>query len=163
YLSIDVDLQKKLEELLGERTGSIVVMDPRSNEVLGLATFPRYDLNRFISGFSDEEWRKVRDDPRDPFQNRPAASMYSTGSTFKAVAMGAGLERGGFTPETKFRCAGSWHVPSTDLVMGDWLAQGHGELTYAEGLVQSCNIVFYETGKKLDELDRNLLPNFARQ
>lgn len=138
------------------------MLDPRSNEVLALVTFPRFDPNKFISGFSDEEWRKLRDDPRNPFQNRPVASMYPTGSVFKVVTMAAGLERGGFTPDQKFRCRGSWDGLGTGLIMGDWLPGGHGELTYVDGLVQSCDIVYYEIGKKLDSIDHNILPNFAR-
>jgi penicillin-binding protein 2 len=161
HLSIDLDLQKLAEESLGEQAGSVVLLDARSNAVLALASYPRFDPNKFVTGFTQEEWDALSGDERYPFQNRPVASAYPVASTFKAITMAAGLERGGFTPESPFECTGRWAV-GDGTFMGDWLPQGHGRLNLFQGLVESCNIVFYEVGKELDSIDTKLLPEFAR-
>lgn len=161
-LSLDLDVQKLAEESLGAQAGSVVVMDVRDNTVLALASYPRFDPNQFVTGFSDEEWKKLNDDPLRPFQNRPVASSYPVGSVFKVVTMAAGLDKGGFTPESSFDCNGRWDGLGNGQALGDWVPQGHGRLNLFQGLVESCNIVFYEVGKKLDSIDPDLLPSYAR-
>lgn len=162
-LTIDLALQKRCEEILGDKTGSIVVLDPRDNSIRALVSRPAFDPNLFVLGISDSEWQKLTEDPRRPFQHRPALSAYPTGSIFKVVTMSAGLEKGGFTPTTTFHCVGRWTGLGPRIVFGDWKPSGHGTLTLSSGLTQSCNIVFYEIGKKLNEIDPRLLPGFARQ
>lgn len=162
-LAIDVDVQKKAEEALGDKTGSIVVIDPRDHSVLALVSHPAYDPNAFVLGLSEADWKKLSEDPRLPFQDRPTLSAYPTGSVFKVVTMAAGLEKGGYTPESLFNSPGQWTLPGTNQVFGDWLPQGHGQLNLMDGLAQSANPVFYEIGYKLNSLDPNLLPDFARE
>ncbi|HEY8475878.1 MAG TPA: penicillin-binding transpeptidase domain-containing protein, partial [Chloroflexota bacterium] len=154
-LTIDVEVQRLAEEAFGDRTGSVVVLDPRDNSVLALVSSPRFDPNKFVLGFTTEEWEQLSNDPRLPFQNRPVQSAYPTGSVFKVITALTGLERGGFSPGTTFRCGGSWRgLPG--VVFGDWLPGGHGTLSLVEGITQSCNIVFYEIGKRLDEIDPHI-------
>ncbi len=160
-LTIDLELQKLAEDSLGSQAGSVVVLDVRDNSVLAMASYPRFDPNSFVVGLSDAEWKQLNEDPLRPFQNRPVANSYPIGSVFKVVTMAAGMEKGGFTPESPFDCNGRWEL-GNGQVMGDWLPQGHGRLDLFRGLVESCNIVFYEVGKKLDSMDPNLLPGFAR-
>ncbi|HUE76186.1 MAG TPA: penicillin-binding protein 2 [Chloroflexota bacterium] len=162
-LTIDIDAQKKAEDALGEKTGSVVLLDPRDNNVLALASFPRFDPNLFVLGISDADWKRLSTDARNPFQNRPTLSAYPTGSIFKVITMVAGIERGGYTPASQFECKGSWAVLDPRRPFGDWKPQGHGRLDLSEGLVQSCNIVFYEIGHSLDKVDPNILPEYARQ
>ncbi len=161
-LTIDVDIQQEAEKALGEKTGSIVVLDPRDNSVLALASRPAFDPNAFILGISAADWQKLAGDPRHPFQNRATLSAYPTGSIFKVITMAAGLEKGGFTPQSEFQCNGRW-TGLPGLEMGDWRPEGHGRLDLEQGLVESCDIVFYELGKTLDSLGETLLPDFARQ
>ncbi|MGI5835039.1 MAG: penicillin-binding protein 2, partial [Chloroflexota bacterium] len=162
YLTIDLDLQKLAEESLGPQGGSVVMMDVQSNGILAMASYPRFDPNKFITGFSDAEWKQLNEDELHPFQNRPLSSAYPVGSVFKVITMSAGLEKGGFTPSSAFDCNGRWQVPGSNIVMGDWLPQGHGHLDLYQGLVQSCNIVFYEIAKKMHSIDPDLIPEFAR-
>lgn len=162
HLSLDLDLQRLAEESLGSQAGSVVILDVPNSSILALASYPRYDPNQFVTGFTDDEWRKLSEDPLRPFQNRPVASSYPTGSVFKVVTMAAALEKGGFSPDSPFDCAGRWDGLGGGVVLGDWLPQGHGHLDLFQGLVESCNIVFYEAGKKLDSTDPDLLPYFAR-
>lgn len=161
-LTLDLRLQRLAEEVLGERRGSIVLMDPRDNSILALASWPRFDPNQFILGFTAEEWQKLAQNPDQPFLNRATLGAYPTGSVFKVVTMAAGLERGGYTPDTVFECRGTWTGYGPTQVFHDWLPQGHGRVTLREGLSQSCNIVFYEIAKTLNDRDPNLLAQYAR-
>ncbi|MBI3965007.1 MAG: penicillin-binding protein 2 [Chloroflexi bacterium] len=162
-LTIDVELQKGGERILGDKVGSLVMIDPRDNAIVALASTPSFDPNGFILGFSEAEWHALADDPRQPFQARANLSTYPSGSVFKIVTMAAGLERGGYQPNTMFDCNGKWPVLDPRNPRGDWLPQGHGRLSLAQGLVESCDIVFYELGHKLNQLDPKILADFARQ
>jgi penicillin-binding protein 2 len=164
-LTIDIEIQRQADQVLGDRVGSLVVMDPRDNSILALVSRPAYDPNGFVFGFSDEEWKKLSDDKRQPFQPRANLSTYPTGSVFKVITMAAGLEKGGYKPNTPFQCSGQWGVKELNLKkpMGDWKPKGHGALDLAEGLVQSCDIVFYELGNKLERIDSNILADYAHQ
>jgi penicillin-binding protein 2 len=162
-LTLDVEIQRRVEAALGDRVGSVVVLDPRDNAVLALASSPRFDPNGFVAGFADDDWSRLTSDPRRPFQHRATMSAYPTGSIFKVVTMAAGLERGGFRPDSAFACGGSWRLPGTSAVFGDWVKQGNGRLDLRQGLVESCNIVFYEVGHHLNGADPNILPHVAHQ
>jgi penicillin-binding protein 2 len=161
-LTIDLDVQQVAEKSLGDKVGSIVVLDPRDNSVLAMVSHPSFDPNAFVTGISDQDWQKLSGDPMHPFQNRATMSAYPTGSIFKVITMDAALEKGGFRPDSPFDCNGVW-TGLPGVVMHDWVAQGHGHLDLQEGLVESCDIVFYELGKKLDSLDSSLLPDYAKQ
>ncbi|MCL5962691.1 MAG: penicillin-binding protein 2 [Chloroflexi bacterium] len=162
-LTIDIDVQRKAEEALGDKAGSIVVIDPRDHSILALASHPAFDPGSFILGLSDEDWKKLSEDKRLPFQNRPVLSAYPTGSVFKVVTMAAGLEKGGFRPDSQFDSPGQWTLPGTNQVFRDWIPQGHGRLSLMDGLAQSANPVFYEIGYKLNSIDSNLLPSYAKE
>lgn len=161
-LSLDVDVQQLAAQALGERAGSVVMLDAQTNEVLALASYPSFDPNGFILGWSQDEWARLSSDPDQPFLDRPLEAAYPTGSVFKIVTTAAALEQGPYTAESRFNCTGEWRGLGGDTVLHDWLPQGHGELTLAQGLTESCNIVFYELGKALGEQDPGLLPRYAR-
>jgi penicillin-binding protein 2 len=162
-LSIDIEVQKRAEAVLGEKVGSVVMIDPRDNSILALVSRPAYDPNGFIFGFSDEEWKKLSEDTRRPFQPRASLSTYPIGSVYKVITMAAGLERGGFQPNTTFECNGKWAVLDPKKPQGDWKPQGHGRLDLMQGLVESCDIVFYDVGHKLNQMDPRILPEFSTQ
>lgn len=163
YLTLDLDVQRKAEEVLGDRPGSIVIMDPRDNTVLALASYPRFDPNKFVLGFTQEEWKALNEDPRHPFLNRPVASAYPTGSVFKVITMATGIERGGYQPDSVFDCPGVWYGLGPGTPFRNWRPEGHGRLTLTRGITTSCNPVFYEIGKKLHFIDPQILPDFARR
>jgi penicillin-binding protein 2 len=134
-----------------------VVVDAASGAIQALASFPRYDPNVFASG---QGVAAVLNDSGQPLLNRPAQGLYAPGSIFKAVTMAAALESGAFQPQSEFTCTGRW-TGLPGLRHDCWLATGHGHLDLVSGLTQSCNSVFYEVGKRLDELDSAFLPGFA--
>ena len=161
-LTLDLEIQKAAEEMLGERPGSITILNPRDNSVLALASYPRFDPNKFVTGFTDEEWKSLVEDETHPFLSRPTNGGYPTGSIFKVVTMSAGMENGGFEPSSRFECNGSWRSIGQGQVWRDWRPDGHGDLDLRQGLVESCNIVFYDIAAELDEQDPSILPEMAR-
>ncbi len=160
--NLDMNIQKGAEAALGERQGSIVVMDPNNGAVLALASFPRYDPNIFLGGVSAEQYNALNNDPRKPFQNRAVNGQLPVASTFKAFTTAAALEKAGLNMQTVFTCNGRWAGLGDQFVKYCYLKTGHGKITLFEGLVQSCDVVYYELGKKLDELDSNILPDMAK-
>ena len=157
--TLDLDLQRVAEAALGERLGSIVAIELPSGAIRAAATWPRYDPSAFETG------RGVGDllqDPRKPLLDRPVQGLYPPGSTFKVVTMAAAMAHGVATPDSEFTCTGTW-TGLPGVSQRCWLKSGHGTITLADGLTQSCNSVFYELGKRLDALDASLLPAVARQ
>lgn len=161
-LTLDIAAQKSAESILGERVGSIVVMDPRDNSVLALATFPRFSPQAITDGLSGEDYNRLANDGRQPFLNRPLLATYPPGSTFKPVTLAAGLEKGGVSAGETFHCVPVWKGLGEEFPKNNWQTVDRGFLTPAQGLMASCNPVFYEIALRLDHIDTNLLPQMAR-
>ena len=146
-LSLDINLQKEAEEAFGERAGALVAIKPGTGEILGLVSRPSFDPNRFAKGISYEEWLNLTQDNKKPMLNRALQSQYPPGSTFKIITAIAALEEGVITPETKVECRGGinyggWHF-------GCWREGGQGVMSLHRALVESCDVYFYEVGKRL--------------
>jgi penicillin-binding protein 2 len=146
-LSLDINLQKEAEEAFGERAGALVAIKPDTGEILGLVSRPSFDPDLFAKGISYEEWIVLTQDSKKPMLNRALQSQYPPGSTFKIITAIAALEEGLITPETKVECRGGinygrWHF-------GCWREGGHGVMSLHRALVESCDVYFYEVGKRL--------------
>lgn len=146
-LTIDARLQARAEELLGDREGAIVVIDPATGDVLTLASSPRFDPNKFITRFTPEEWISFINDPASPLENRAVRGLYSPGSIFKPVMALVGLDLGFVTPQTTVYCNGSLMIYGTPRAC--WFAPGHGSMNLAEAIKNSCNIYFYSLGRQM--------------
>ncbi len=158
--TIDIDIQKAAEDALGNKVGSVVMLEPGTGNVLAMASHPSFDPNIFILGPTKDELAYLQDEQQRPQLFRATQATYPSGSIFKVVTMTAGFERGGFTADQTLPCGGSFDLGSN--VYKDWNPTRH-TVTYKEGLVQSCDVVFYTVGKKLDDTDPNILPTYARQ
>ncbi len=180
-LTIDLEIQRIATEVLGNRPGSIVVLDPRNGDVLAMVSAPGYDPNLFVPSISAYEWRKLVDDPRRPMINRAVAGRYVPGSIFKPVVALAALQSGRASPDMVFHCPGHFDLGNTRFHC--WLRRGHGDLNMRQALERSCNVYFYrlalqsgydhiygmgmalglgrETGVELNHEVRGLLPNDA--
>ena len=146
-LSLDVNVQKEAEEAFGERAGALVAIQPDTGQILGFVSRPSFDPNRFAKGISYADWIALIQDKNKPMLNRALQSQYPPGSTFKIITAIAGLEAGVITPETKVECRGgisygNWHF-------GCWRKEGHGIMFLHKALVESCDVYFYEVGKRL--------------
>ncbi len=160
YLTIRRDFQQQVEDILGERAGAIVVLDPETGRVRAMASRPNYDPNELIRPSI------VTSDPITPtvtsFFDRAAQGAYPPGSTFKPVTMAAGLEIGGYTPTSQFFDPGYWDGLGVAFRKYNWLPGGHGQIDLQTALSASNNTTFYEVGKTVELIDSTALPNMAR-
>jgi len=147
YTTLDLDLQKAAEEMMGERVGAVVVLDPRTDEVLALVSKPSFDPNLFASGISAYEYRTLMDDPNHPFENRAIRSSQPPGSIFKIIEAAAGLETETVTTLDHVYCNGSEVFYNRKF--NCWKPAGHGNVDMYEAIVNSCDIYFYNLGKML--------------
>ena len=159
-LSIDLDIQKEAEQVLGKLDGSVVVMNPQDNSVLALATYPNFDPNKFVTGFTPQEWQALNTSPNRPFLNRPVEAAYPTGSIFKVITASAGMETLNYTASSMFDCSYWWHGPG-GLTLHNWTPQGH--LNLIQSITGSCDPTFYSMGVALDQKSPTILPDFARK
>ncbi|MDR1921932.1 MAG: penicillin-binding protein 2, partial [Candidatus Adiutrix sp.] len=146
-LTLDSRLQALSQAVLGERAGAIVVMDPRNFEILALASSPTFSLDDFVGGISSKRWQSLRDDPFHPMENRAVAGQYPPGSTFKIVVALAALAEGVISPETVFQCNGSLRLGNHDFRCHN--RGGHGPVDLKKALMVSCDVYFYEAGRRL--------------
>ncbi len=146
-LSLDVRLQQKAYELLGEESGAVVMMNVNTGEVLAFASAPAFDPNMFANGLSVEEWETINTNERNPLLNKTVAGLYSPGSTFKMIVGLAALESGTINKQSRSFCAGKMTLGNhTFHCWKDW---GHGYLDMVEALQHSCDIFFYEVAQNL--------------
>ncbi len=151
YLNIDMDVQEALEKgLYGKdnmhKAGGGVVSDPRTGGVLAIASHPSFDPNQLTSG-SREYWKVIATDPSHPLQNRAIQGRFPPGSTFKPLVALAALEKGAIDEHTSFGCGGSFGYGGH--VFKCWQKRGHGTVAVHKGIVESCDVFFYNTGLKL--------------
>lgn len=146
-LTIDKNLQMVAEKALRDKKGAIVAMDPRSGEILALASSPVFDPNEFVGGIERGTWRRLMTNKDSPLQNRAISGQYPPGSLFKIVVSLAGLEEGIINPEEGVLCTGSY--PLGNHIFRCWKKHGHGSVTFQRALVESCDVFFYKTGKQL--------------
>ncbi|MGA2533627.1 MAG: penicillin-binding protein 2 [Candidatus Aminicenantales bacterium] len=147
HLSISAILQTKAEELLGDREGAIVALDPSTGEILAMASSPTFDPNRFIGRFTPEEWVQLTNGPSSPLENRAIRGLYAPGSIFKLVMAMGGLDLGYVTDQTTVYCNGSVLIYGTSRAC--WFHQGHGSMNLVNAIRNSCNIYFYTLGRQM--------------
>jgi len=160
--TIDLDVQMAADKALGNKTGSVVVIDPNTGAILAMVSHPTFDPNQFILGMSDQDWAALNDPNNRPLVNRATQVAYPIGSTFKIVTTLAGMVDLGMNPNTTISCPGSFSLPGNSQVWKDWSITGQGTLTLHNALVQSCDTAMYQIGVRLDEKGRNLLPDMAK-
>ena len=146
-LTIDADLQVEAEKSLSGKAGAVVAIQPGTGEILVMASAPSFDPNLFVRGIKEGDWKKLIKNPGKPLLNRAIQSRYPPGSTFKIITAIAALEEGLVSDQTKYKCTGSIKFVREFRC---WKKGGHGRLDLHNALVESCDVYFYEIGKKLN-------------
>mgnify|MGYP003876610983 CR=1 FL=1 len=147
HLTLDLDLQRKAEELLKGKAGAIVALDPSSGAVLAMASAPSYDPAAFARGIPLEMWKKLNEDPLHPLTNRAIRGLYAPGSVFKIVVAAAALAEGRVDPDERLHCGGLF--PLGQKVFRCWKEEGHGWMDLKQAIIQSCDIYFYQLGLRV--------------
>lgn len=146
-LSIDMALQKAAEDAFEGKTGALVALKADTGEILGLLSAPSFNPNSFAKGISSGDWNAIVTDRKVPMLNRAIQSQYPPGSTFKIITAIAALEEKALDTATKVDCRGGinygkWHF-------GCWKKSGHNIVSLHRALVESCDVYFYEAGKRV--------------
>jgi peptidoglycan glycosyltransferase len=140
-VSLDTRVQRAAEDGLAGRRGAVVALDPRTGEVLALASFPAFDLNQAVTDFS------AIPDEGAPLLDRVTQGLYPPGSTFKVVTATAALESGEFTPDSSFDDTGSYSTPGGPI--RNFGGEVYGRHDLATALTNSINTTFASIGDDL--------------
>jgi penicillin-binding protein 2 len=97
-LSLDIKLQKLVEDMFGDRRGALVAIDPRSGEILAFVSKPTFDPNLFVEGIDTESWKELSESIDKPLLNRALRGTYPPGSTYKPFMALAALQTGKRSP-----------------------------------------------------------------
>lgn len=157
-LTLDLELQRAVEEAMAGKSGSVVALDPKTGEILAMTSAPAYDPNQFAVGIDHAEWARLTTDPETPLMNRVIQGQYAAGSTFKVPMAVAALVEGLITPTTTFYCPGSLAIYGTSFRCHK--EEGHGTVDLRRALALSCNVFFYHVGVRL-EIER--IARYARR
>lgn len=146
-LSIDIELQKVVEEAFGEWRGAFVAIEPATGDILAYVSRPAFDPNLFVDGIDTQSWNELNTSLDRPMVNRPLSGTYPPGSTFKPFMALAALELGKRTP------AQAIHDPGFFVLGGhrfnDDKPGGHGTVDMYNSIVASCDTYYYILGNEL--------------
>ncbi len=157
-LTIDLEIQKAMEDLLNGKIGAAVAMDPLSGRILAMASSPSFNPDLFASGIRTEDWLSLLRTPFHPLQNKAIQGQYPPGSVFKIITAIAGLEEKVISPEEILNCPGSFRLGTKTYRC--WKKWGHGKVDLRNALVQSCDVYFYHVALRLG-IDR--IAHYARE
>ena len=159
-LTIDSDIQKLVEEALGNRVGASVVLKPATGEVLAMVSYPYYDSNIFSSDDAGVEYAKLVNDTTKPLLNRAVQVSYPPASTFKIIMSAAMLQENAFPASKKIECKGvmvyggrKFHCHVKE--------PGHGWLDLKNAMAQSCDVYYWTVGR--DYLGIEKIASYARE
>lgn len=145
-LTVDAGLQEYAARRLGPESGSVVVLDIHSGDILCMASMPSFDPNSFADGITHEEWTMMSENPRLPLLNKTLQSLYPPGSTVKPMVALALLERR-IDPSQKVLCTGRY--PYGGRIWHCWKRDGHGLVDMGRAVAQSCDVYFYHMGRQI--------------
>ncbi|MFZ5746319.1 MAG: penicillin-binding protein 2 [Pseudomonadota bacterium] len=140
-LTIDAGLQEYVARRLGTNSGSAVVIDVASGDILSMVSMPSYDPNSFSDGISQSEWKMLSEDDHVPLMNKVLQGLYPPGSTVKPMN-GLALMKAGVNPHDRVVCSGALRVGNG--VFHCHKRGGHGPIDLKNAIMQSCDIYFYE-------------------
>lgn len=141
-LSIDMKLQKIADEEFAGKSGSVIVMDVHTGEILVAGSYPEYNLNDFVGGISYKKWNALREDIYNPLLNRFVNALYPPASVVKMGVGLALLEYAGINENTKIDTPG--YIELGGRKFRDWKAAGHGKSDLLKALRESVDVYFYK-------------------
>ncbi|MDH3870822.1 MAG: penicillin-binding protein 2 [Gammaproteobacteria bacterium] len=144
YLTLDSRLQADVEKALIDYAGSAIALDPKTGDILAMASMPAYDPNPFVNGIEYADYTALREDDREPLFNRALRGQYPPGSTIKPFIGLAGLEQGITGHKSSTYCPGFYTLPGSSRKYRDWKRTGHGTVNLDDAIAQSCDVYFYD-------------------
>lgn len=143
--TLDFKTQVLVAKLFENKKGALVAMDPRTGEIISLYSSPSFDANRITKNVDKKYWSHINLHEDKILFNRAIQAMYPPASTYKIVALTAGIESGMIDPEkTSFNCGGGLRFGNRFFKC--WRSGGHGRMNALRALGQSCDVFFYQLG-----------------
>ena len=157
-LGMDIRMQQEADQILGDRRGALVAINPQDGTVLAFVSKPSFDPNLFIDGIDSDTWKMLNDDWKKPLINRVTQGLYPPGSTFKPFMGMALLESGKITQNTIIPAPGAWSIPGSRHIFRDSVRSGHGSANLSKAIQVSSDTFFYRLGYEMgiDEASRYL-------
>ena len=155
--TLDINFQQIVEKVFPEDfVGTFIIMDPNDGGILALLSRPNFDPALFLEPMQEDDWRSLQE--KQPFLNRAFNALYPPGSIFKLITISALLEQKLITSDSCWNCQGYVEFAHRQYYCNN--RTGHGWLNVEQSLAHSCNILFYETGKKINI---DLLADYAHR
>jgi penicillin-binding protein 2 len=146
-LGLDVRVQKVAENALAGKRGSVVALDPRTGDVIALASTPGFDPNNFVRGLTIAEYGALQNDLDKPLLNRALRGAYPPGSTVKPLYALAAQKYGIFTPSQIEFCPGVFTLRGSSHQYRD--DKKHGPLDMRTAIAKSCDVYFFRAAERL--------------
>ena len=146
-LTLDTEVQILTNDLLKGKSGSIVVMDIYSGEIIAMNSSPSFDPNLFFHGISKNKWETIKENPLKPLLNKTISGLYSPGSTIKPLVALSALENDVISPDLTIECTGKIELYGQKYHC--WKDKGHGFMKLRNAIKQSCDTYFYEVARRL--------------
>lgn len=140
-LSIDIELQKVVEQAFGDRRGALIAIEPATGDILAYVSMPTFDPNLFVDGIDQQSWDELNTSMDRPLVNRPLSGSYPPGSTYKPFMALAALELGKRTPSQTIRDPGFFYFGNHKF--RDDKEGGHGTVDMYKSIVHSCDTYYY--------------------
>lgn len=147
HITLDAKLQQYTHNLMEDRgeMGAVVVMNISDGSLLTMVSAPTYNLEKFTPMVDTDYLRTIRNQEGKPFINRAISSAYPPGSVFKLWMLAGALNDNSVTPDTLFNCRGVFSYSRTQSYFC-WRRSGHGDISAASALEESCDVYFYNLG-----------------
>jgi penicillin-binding protein 2 len=146
-LSIDIKLQKLVEDMFGDRRGALVAMDPKTGEVLSFVSKPTFDSNLFVEGIDQENWQMLNESIDKPLLNRALRGTYPPGSTYKPFMALAALQTGTRSSTTLINDPGFYMFGGHRF--GSPENERGGIMDMRRAIVESSNPYFYSLANEM--------------
>ena len=146
-LSLDIRLQKLVEDMFGDRRGALVALDPTTGEVLAFVSKPTFDPNLFVDGIDNESWAALSESLDKPLLNRALRGTYPPGSTYKPFMAMAALQSGKRSASTVIQ-------DNANYTFGGHTFRSHGDhglgpVDMYKSIVKSSNVYYYSLANEL--------------
>ena len=142
-LTIDSDLHQYAARRIGDQSGSVVVLDVATGDILAMPSMPSFNPNNFSDGISGNEWKMLSQNDHLPLVDKVTESLYPSGSTIKPL-MSLALLQANIDPKEHVFCAGSYRVGNAIFHCD----KRHGSVAMADAIMKSCDIYFYEMARR---------------
>ena len=146
-LSIDIGLQKLVEDMFGERRGALVALDPKTGDVLAFVSKPTFDPNLFVDGIDTESWEALNESIDKPLLNRALRGTYPPGSTYKPFMAMAALQTGTRSANTLINDPGFYMFGGRRF--GSPENERGGIMDMNRAIVESSNVYFYSLANEM--------------